>query len=163
MGTSAPLANAYTYRDAGRRRSGAVSPDNGPAAGTNTVTVTGLRVRQRLDQRRLRFRRRHPGRPVGNWAHSFAASSSRRGQEHGLGDRLDHGRWDSALLANAYTYNGSVVTGGAVALDKSTALVGDYPEKVSGTGGPTMATRPSPSMSAPARRTVRRRATRQTR
>ena len=40
----------------------------------------------------------------------------------------------STPLANAYTYNGSVTAGGTVALAKSTALIGNYPEKVSGTG-----------------------------
>ena len=40
----------------------------------------------------------------------------------------------STPLANAYTYNGSVTPGGTVALAKSTALIGNYPEKVSGTG-----------------------------
>ena len=38
-GTSTPLANAYTYNAPPTVT--AVSPTNGPAAGTNTVTVTG--------------------------------------------------------------------------------------------------------------------------
>ena len=38
-GSSAPLANAYTYN--GPPTVSAVSPNNGPQGGTNTVTVTG--------------------------------------------------------------------------------------------------------------------------
>ena len=44
------------------------------------------------------------------------------------------GGGSSTPLADAYTYNGSVTSGGTVALSKSTALIGNYPEKVSGTG-----------------------------
>ena len=38
-GSSAPLANAYTYNAPPTVTS--VTPNNGPAAGTNTVTVAG--------------------------------------------------------------------------------------------------------------------------
>jgi len=40
----------------------------------------------------------------------------------------------STPLAGAYTYNGSTASGGTVTLKKTTSLIGNYPEQVSGTG-----------------------------
>ena len=69
----------------------------------------------------------------------------------------------STSSANLDQFSGAptVAPGGTVSLYKSTALIGNYPDKVSGTVWAVK--RASRSMSAPARRTVRRRVTRPTR
>ena len=60
------------------------------------------------------------------------------------------------------TGGGALPAGGAITLGKTTSLIGNYPDQVSGTGWHRRHDA-SPSINAPALRTVRRRATRRTR
>ena len=126
----ATLASAYTYnasadghrgqpeqRATGRRqhRHGDAAPASSRARPRSTSAPP--RAPGQRDQRHQPHRRR-PG-----------------GDRHGLGDRLDHGRWvRRPPWPSAYTYNASTVPGGAITVAKSTALIGNYPDKVSGTG-----------------------------
>ena len=128
-GSSAPLANAYTYNAAPTVTS--VTPNNGPAAGTNTVTVAGS------------------GFVSGSTSVAFGSSAGTSVNVTNSGSLsvvvpsgsgtvsvtvTTTSGGSSAPLANAYTYNGSIEPGGTVALYKSTALIGNYSDKVSGTG-----------------------------
>ena len=129
-GTSTPLADAYTYNAAPTVTS--VSPDNGPAAGTNSVTVNGT------------------GFVSGSTTVDFGSNAGTSVAVAGGGDSLTvvvpsgsgtvsvtvitTAGGTSTPLADAYTYNGSSASGGAVTLSKATALIGNYPDKVSGTG-----------------------------
>ena len=86
--------------------SGSTTVDFGPNAGTS------------VDVTRHQPQRGGPGR-----------------DRHGLVTVATTSGGTSAPLANAYTYNGSSGgPGGAITLGKSTDLIGNYPEKVSGTG-----------------------------
>ena len=98
--SSTPLADAYTYNAA--PTVSAVSPDNGPQSGTNTVTVTGSGFVSGSTSVDFGTNRGHRGRR--DQLH-LAHRRGPGGYRHGLGDRLDH-RWRrSTPLADAYTYN----------------------------------------------------------
>ncbi len=127
-GTSAPLANAYTYNAAPTVT--AVTPNNGPAGGTNTVTVAGSGFVSGSTS--VVF-----GANAGTSVNVTTSSSLTVVVPSGSGTVSvtvsTTGGGTSAPLANAYTYNGSVTPGGTVALAKTIDLIGNYPDKVSGT------------------------------
>ena len=130
-GTSALNApsDQYTYNAAPTVT--AVNPNNGPAAGTNTVTVSGTGFAS--GSTTVDF-----GANAGTSVNVTSSTSLTVVVPAGTGTvsvtvSTTSGGTSSPLV-NAYTYNGTVTPGGTVALAKSTALIGNYPEKVSGTG-----------------------------
>ena len=108
-----------------------VSPNNGPAAGTNTVTVTGTGFVSGSTS--VDF-----GSNAGTSVDVTSDTSLTVVVPSGTGTVsvtvTTTAGGSSTPLADAYTYNGSVTPGGAVTLYKSTSLIGNYAEKVSGTG-----------------------------
>ena len=127
---STPLADAYTYN--GPPTVTSVTPDNGPQSGTNTVTVNGT------------------GFVSGSTTVDFGTTAGTSVNVAGGGASLSvvvpagtgtvsvtvstTGRWSSTPLADAYTYNASTTAGGAITVAKSTGLIGNYPDKISGSG-----------------------------
>ena len=104
-----PLADAYTYN--GPPTVTSVTPDNGPQAGTNTVTVNGTGFVS--GSTTVDFGT-DPGTSVnvaGGGASLTVVVPAGTGTV--FGDGLDHGRWRSTTLAGAYTYNAApTVTSG---------------------------------------------------
>ena len=99
---STPASADVWNRSDPRRRSPRSARTTGPRAGTNTVTVNGT------------------GFVSGSTTVDFGSTAGTSvdvagrdsltvvvpsGIRHGLGDRLDHGRWHVDPLADAYTYN----------------------------------------------------------
>ncbi len=108
-----------------------VTPNNGPQSGTNTVTVAGSGFVS--GSTTVDF-----GPNAGTSVNVTSGTSLSVVVPAGSGTVsvtvATTSGGTSAPLANAYTYNGSTVSGGAITLGKSTDLIGNYPEKVSGTG-----------------------------
>ena len=128
-GPSAPLTNGYTYNAPPTVT--AVSPNSGPQSGTNTVTVTGT------------------GFVSGSTTVDFGSTAGTSVDVAGGGDSLTvvvpagtgtvnvtvstTSGGPSAPLTNGYTYNTSAQPGGDVVVKKSTGLIGNYVDAVSGT------------------------------
>jgi hypothetical protein len=123
------LASAYTYN--GAPTVTAVNPNNGPQAGGNTVTVTGTGFVSGSTS--VLF-----GSTAGSGVSVSSSTSLTVVVPAGTGtvdvtvSTTSGG--SSNPLASAYTYNGSAAPGGTVSVDKITDLIGNYPDKVSGTG-----------------------------
>ena len=115
-GSSAPLPDAYTYNAA--PTVSAVSPDNGPAGGTNTVTVTGTGFDSGSTS--VDF-----GSTAGTSVDVTSSTSLTVVVPSGSGivsvTVSTTAGGSSAPLPDAYTYNGSVAPGGAVTLYPSRA------------------------------------------
>ncbi len=130
-GTSAanPPGDHYTYNAPPTVTN--VSPNNGPPSGTNTVTVTGSGFVS--GSTTVDF-----GANAGTSVNVSSSTSLTVVVPAGIGTVsvtvITTSGGASTPLANAYTYNGSSTPGGAVTTTKVTALIGNYPEKVSGTG-----------------------------
>ena len=151
-GTSATNAgDQFTYNAAPTVT--AVTPNNGPQAGGNSVTVT----RHRLHRCHGRPLRRYPGPGISGVTATSLTVTVPAGTGTVSVTVTTTAGGSSSPLASAYTYNGSTSPGGTVSLSKVTALIGNSPTKSLARVGPV--TRPSRLISAPALRTVRRRVT----
>ena len=129
-GTSATsVSDDYTYNPAPTVT--AVSPDNGPPGGTNTVMVTGTGFVSGSTMVDFGSNAGTSVDVTGSMSLSVVVPSG-SGTVSVTVSTTSGGM--STPLADGYTYNASTAPGGAVTLYKSTALIGNYPEKVSGTG-----------------------------
>jgi hypothetical protein len=108
-----------------------VTPNNGPAAGGTSVTITGTGFAS--GSTTVKF-----GATAGTSVNVTSPTSLTVNVPAGTGTvsvtAITTGGGSSAPLASAYTYNAATSPGGAITLAKSTALVGNYPEAISGTG-----------------------------
>ncbi|HSZ36652.1 MAG TPA: putative Ig domain-containing protein [Acidimicrobiales bacterium] len=108
----------------------AVNPNHGPPAGGNTVTLTGTGFVSGSTTADF-------GSTAGTGVSVSSATSLTVVVPAGTGTVpvtvTTTSGGSSTPLANAYTYNTSTA-GGAITLGKTTDLIGNYPEKVSGTG-----------------------------
>ncbi len=121
-------ADEYTYNPAPTVTG--VSPNNGPEAGGNTVTVNGSNF---TGTPTVDFGST-PGTNVANVTSGSFTVTVPAGTGTVSVTVSTTAGGASAPLPNAYTYNGSTTAGGTVSLSKVAALIGNYPDKVSGTG-----------------------------
>ncbi len=134
-GTSATsTSDQFTYNPA--RRSPSVSPTNGAPAGGTSVTVSGTGFTGATS---VDFGAGNPGTITSNTAGKIVVTSpasTLAGPGTGTVDvTVTTPNGTSATNANdLYTYNGSTAPGGGVSVSKVSALIGNYPDKVSGTG-----------------------------